>query len=138
MGFCCGATMVGAVGTLRQGSTLVHNVPLLFCPVCHHVEVHHAVEDEFQLMLEYAQGDGAREVNLIDTIEPDMIAEWKECCTSFQDGHPEAVLREQIDMALDLMGVAKTLGDKEWEDSLKGRLHILGKRFQRYQKTQMR
>lgn len=138
MGFCCGATMVGAVGTLRQGSTIIHNVPLLFCPVCHRVEVHHAVEHEFQLLLEYARGDGVQEVNLKDNIEPEMIAEWRECCTSFQDGYPEVVLREQIDMALDLMNVAKEIGDDEWEKTLKFRLHTLVRQLRRFQKTKSR
>ncbi|MFC4076373.1 hypothetical protein ACFOUO_06060 [Salinithrix halophila] len=120
---------------MRQGSTLVHNVPLLYCPVCHQVEVHHAVKEEFELLMEYAQGDRAREVNLKEYIDDSMIAEWKECCTSFQQGQPESVLREQIDMALDLMGVAKQMQDKEWERALKSRLQVLGDRFKRYQKT---
>ncbi|OYD07490.1 hypothetical protein [Paludifilum halophilum] len=135
MGFCCGATMVGAVGTLRQGSTLVHNVPLLYCPVCHRVEVHQAVQDEFDLLLEYAREDGAREVNLRDEVDEEMIEEWKETCTSFQQGQPETVLREQIDMALDLMGVAKQIHDEEWERALKNRLQIMSDRLKRYQKA---
>ena len=57
MAYCCGATMVGAIGTLRQGAVLVHNVPLLYCPVCHQVEVHQAVQEEFELMLDFAHGD---------------------------------------------------------------------------------
>ncbi|SDX11303.1 hypothetical protein SAMN05444487_11086 [Marininema mesophilum] len=135
MGFCCGATMVGAVGTLRQGSTLVHNAPLLYCPVCHHVEVHHTVQEEFDLLLEIAQGDDTQHVNLKEHVDEYMIAEWKESCTSFQQGQPESILREQIDMALDLMGVAKQLQDEEWKKALKGRLQVLGERFNQLQKT---
>ncbi|WP_108026114.1 hypothetical protein [Melghirimyces profundicolus] len=134
MGFCCGACMVGAVGTLRQGSTLVHNVPLLYCPICHEVEVHHSVQDEFELLMEYARGDGAREVNLSEFIEG-KGEDWKETCTGFQDGEPETVLREQIDMALDLLRVARQLEDGEWESALKHRLHVLGKRLARYRKA---
>ncbi|SFS77053.1 hypothetical protein [Marininema halotolerans] len=134
MGFCCGATMVGAVGTLRQGSTLVHNAPLLYCPVCHQVQVHYSAQEEFDLMMEYAQSDGTQHVNLKEYIDEHMIAEWKESCTSFQQGQSESILREQIDMALDLMGVAKQIEDHEWEKALKGRLQVLGERFNQLQK----
>lgn len=135
MAYCCGATMVGAIGTLRQGAVLVHNVPLLYCPVCHQVEVHQAVQEEFELMLDFAHGDGAQEINLREHIDEEMIQEWKEYCTSFQNGQPEQILREQIDMALDLMIVAKHLKDREWEDDLKKRLRVLGDRLRKYHKT---
>jgi hypothetical protein len=134
MSFCCGATMIGTVGTLRQGSTLVHNVPLYYCPVCHQVEVHPAVKDEFDLVVEYAQEDSAREVNLKDYIDEEMVSEWKENCTSFQDDNPEEVLREQIDMALDLLGVAKQLDDGQWVAALKHRLQVLSSRLTKLKK----
>ena len=58
----------------------------------------------------------AQQINLREHIDEEMIQEWKEYCTSFQNGQPEQILREQIDMALDLMIVAKHLKDREWED----------------------
>ena len=64
MGFCCGAGMVGGMGTIQYESVKVHHVPLQFCPVCHRMEVHPSVEREFELLLEFAQEDGARELNL--------------------------------------------------------------------------
>ncbi|BCU80654.1 hypothetical protein JIR001_04370 [Polycladomyces abyssicola] len=133
MGFCCGASMIGTIGSLRQGPTRVHNVPLFYCPVCHQFEVHHAVRDEFELLVEYAQEDGAHEVNLNEYLDPQKVQEWKENCTSFEEDNPETVLREQIDMALDLSRVAKALEDEEWEEQLKNRLRVLSRRLIRFQ-----
>ncbi|MGI6127959.1 MAG: hypothetical protein ACOYEF_13570, partial [Planifilum sp.] len=80
--------------------------------------------------------DSAREVNLKDYIDEEMVAEWKENCTSFQDDNPEEVLREQIDMALDLLGVAKQLDDGQWVSDLKNRLQVLSSRLTKLKKKQ--
>lgn len=136
MSYCCGATMICKVGTLRHGATWVHNVPLYYCPVCHQVEVHPKVKNEFDLLVEYAQEDSAREVNLKDYIDEEMVAEWKENCTSFQEDNPEEILQEQIDMALDLLGVAKQLGDNQWVADLKYRLQVLSSKLAKLKKKQ--
>ncbi|MFC7441916.1 hypothetical protein [Laceyella putida] len=126
MGYCCGASMIGFIGSYRQQSIMVHQVPLMFCPVCHSIEVHPAVKEEFDLVVEYAQEDRVREVTLRETITPEMIAEWKEAGISFQETDDlEPILREQIDHSLDLLRVSKVLNDKEWGEELKHRLSVL-------------
>ncbi|MBA4494840.1 YgiT-type zinc finger protein [Paenactinomyces guangxiensis] len=132
MSYCCGASRIGLIGTLRQQSILVHHVPLLYCPVCHEVEVHPAIKEEFELVIEYAQEDHVKEATLREEISPDMIAEWKEYCVSFQeDDDVESILREQIDHSLDLLRVSKVLSDTEWGDELKVRLKILTERLKK-------
>ncbi len=131
MSFCCGATMIGAVGSLRQGSILVHNVPLFYCPVCHQMEVYPVVKDEFELVVELARGDGVHEVYMRESIDSEVLDEWKEYVTSFQQDNPEVILREQVDMALDLLGVARWLEDRAWEEELKIRLQVLSRQIRR-------
>jgi hypothetical protein len=128
MSFCCGASMLGTKGTLKHIRTQIHNVPLLFCPVCHRVEVHHLVESEYDILADYAHGDGASEVDFQEYVDNRSQAELYENCVNHEDEDPMEVVRSQIDMSLDLLIVAKEWGDKEWEDQLKKRLNILSKR----------
>ncbi len=126
MSYCCGASTIGFIGSYRQQSVMVHQVPLLYCPVCHDVQVHPAVKEEFELVVDYAKEDRVREVTLRETITPEMIEEWKEYGISFQeDADFEPILREQIDHSLDLLRVSKILNDKEWGEELKKRLKAL-------------
>ena len=129
--YCCGATMIGAIGSLRKHSVFVHNVPLLYCPVCHEIEVHPAIKEEFELVVQYAVEDGVKETTLREKIDPELIAEWKEYCISFQEGDLEPILREQIDHSLDLLSATKQLGDQEWGEELKNRLKVLTARLKR-------
>ncbi|SHF30193.1 YgiT-type zinc finger domain-containing protein [Seinonella peptonophila] len=129
--YCCGAAMIGAIGSLRKHSVFVHNVPLLYCPVCHEIEVHPAVKEEFELVVQYAVEDGVKETTLRDKIDPELIAEWKEYCVSFQEADLEPILREQIDYSLDLLSATKQLGDAEWGEELKNRLKVLTGRLKR-------
>jgi hypothetical protein len=122
MSFCCGASMLGTKGTQ------IHNVPLLFCPVCHRVEVHHMVENEYEILAEYAHGDGAQEVDFQEYVENYDQAELFENCVNNENEDPLEVVRSQIDMALDLLIVAKEIGDAEWEQELKKRLNVLSQR----------
>jgi hypothetical protein len=132
MSYCCGASTIGFIGSYRQQSVMVHQVPLLWCPVCHVVEVHPAVREEFELVVEYAKEDRASEVTLRETITPEMIAEWKEYGISFQETDDlEPILREQIDHSLDLLLVSKILGDPEWGEELKNRLKVLTNRLRK-------
>ncbi|WP_124728163.1 hypothetical protein [Staphylospora marina] len=132
MSFCCGASTIGFIGSYRKHSVMVHQIPLLWCPVCHVVEVHPAVREEFELVVEYAREDRVREVTLRETITPDLIEEWKEYGISFQENDDlEPVLREQIDHSLDLLRVSKILGDAEWGEELKHRLKVLTNRLQK-------
>lgn len=128
MSFCCGASMLGTKGTLRHIRTQIHNVPLLFCPVCHRVEVHHQVENEYEILAEYAHGDGASEVDFSDYVEHGQASEMFENCVNHEEEDPLDIVRSQIDMALDLLTVAKDIGDAEWEAQLKKRLNVLSAR----------
>lgn len=123
--------MIGAIGSLRKHSVFVHNVPLLYCPVCHEIEVHPAIKEEFELVVQYAVEDGVKETTLREKIDPELIVEWKEYCISFQEGDLEPVLREQIDYSLDLLSATKQLGDREWGEELKNRLKVLTARLRR-------
>lgn len=126
MSYCCGASTIGFIGSYKDASVIVHQVPMLVCPVCHEVEVHPAVKEELELVIEYAKEDRAKEVTLRETITPEMIAEWKEYGISFQDTDDiESVIREQIDHSLDLLRVSKVLNDSEWGEELKNRLRVL-------------
>lgn len=129
--YCCGAAMIGAIGSMRKHTVFVHNVPLLYCPVCHEIEVHTAVKEEFDLVVQYAVEDGVKETTLREQIAPELIEEWKEYVVSFQEGDLEPVLREQIDYALDLLSVSKQLNDSKWGEELKNRLKVLTTRLKR-------
>jgi hypothetical protein len=132
MSFCCGASTIGFVGSYRQQTIMVHQVPLLYCPVCHDVQVHPAVKEEFELVVEYAKEDRVEEVTLRETITPEMIDEWKEYGISFQENEDlEPILREQIDHSLDLLRVSKVLKDKDWGEELKHRLQVLTTRLKK-------
>lgn len=132
MSFCCGASMIGTIGAIRSDRVVVHRVPIVFCPICRSVEIHYAVREEFDLLVDYAQGDGAHHVNFDDFVDCAHVVEMMEDCVSVEEGEPEQLYRTQIDNALDLLGVAKRLGDVRWEHSLKKRLSVLSRRLQRY------
>jgi hypothetical protein len=127
MSFCCGASMIGTKGTLKHYRTRIHNVPILFCPVCHRVEVHYLVENEYEILAEYAHGDGASEVDFHDYVDESDKA-LNENCVNHEDEDPMTIVQSQIDMALDLLSFAKQLGDEEWERQLKRRLGVLAGR----------
>lgn len=128
MSFCCGASMLGTKGTLKHIRTRIHNVPLLFCPVCHRVEVHYSVENEYEILAEYAHGDGALEVDFLDYVDHKNTADLFENCVNHENEDPMEVVKSQIDMALDLMMLAKSWNDAEWEEQLKNRLKTLSAR----------
>lgn len=46
---------------------------------------------------------------------------------------PLAIIRSQIDMSLDLLAVAKQIGDSKWERELKKRLAVMSQRRLRLQ-----
>ncbi|WP_248929964.1 hypothetical protein [Paenibacillus hamazuiensis] len=128
MSFCCGASMIGTKGTLKHIRTQIHNVPILFCPVCHRVQVHYLVENEYEILAEYAHGDGAPEVDFQEYVDTKNGAELYENCVNHENEEPMDIVKSQIDMALDLLMVAKDLGDAEWEEQLKKRLKLLSQR----------
>jgi len=128
MSFCCGASMIGTRGTLKHYRTQIHNVPLLFCPVCHHTEVHYLIENEYEILAEYAHGDGASEVDFADYVDLGENGRLYENCVNSENEDPLDVVRTQIDMALDLLIVARQLEDTRWQDQLMKRLKVLSER----------
>lgn len=127
MSFCCGASMIGTKGTLKHMTTHIHNVPITFCPVCHGIDVHYKAQSEYDILAEYAYGDGAAEVDFEDYVDQDQ-ASLLENCVNHENEEPMDVVRSQIDMALDLLSFANHLDDKEWQYMLKKRLQVLGSR----------
>lgn len=129
MSFCCGAGMIGAISNLRHYKTRINNVPILFCPVCNRIDVHPAIEEEYEILVEYAHADHASEVDFSDYVGQDTGREVFENCTVIDHGNMEEVLHNQIDIALDLLSVAKNIEDGEWEGQLKNRLQKLSTRL---------
>ncbi|MEC0126742.1 MULTISPECIES: hypothetical protein [Paenibacillus] len=127
MSYCCGASMVGTKGTLKHYRTQVHNVPLLFCPVCHRVEVHYKVENEYEILAEYAHGDGASEIDFQDYVTEDEDAIF-ENCVNRESEEGMVIVQRQIDMSLDLLRLAKEMKDEKWESELKRRLAVMSQR----------
>lgn len=127
MAFCCGASMIGTQGTLKHVETRIHNVPLLYCPICQKVEVHHSIEYEFEILSEYANGDGALEINFMEYVKPKEFDKLYENCVNHENEEPIIIIQTQIDMALDLLMFAKQVADREWEEELTNRLSILSR-----------
>ncbi|AJY73687.1 hypothetical protein [Paenibacillus beijingensis] len=127
MSFCCGASMIGTKGTLKHYRTHIHNVPILFCPVCHRIDIHYMIESEYEILAEYAHGDGASEVDFQEYVEQEGKSMY-ENCVNHENEDPMDVVSSQIDMALDLLSFAKQLQDPEWEAELKKRLGVLNSR----------
>ncbi|WP_336788170.1 hypothetical protein [Paenibacillus sp. MMO-177] len=127
MSFCCGASMIGTKGTLKHMRTHIHNVPILFCPVCHRVEIHYLIENEYEILAEYAHGDGAAEVDFQDYVEQEGKTLY-ENCVNHENEDPMEVVLSQIDMSLDLLSFAKQIGDEAWGNELKTRLGMLSGR----------
>ena len=128
MSFCCGASMIGTKGTLKHAHTQIHNIPLLFCPVCHRVEVHYLIRGEYEILAEYAESDQAPEVDFEQYVDHEGDRSLYENCVNNEDEDPLDVVVYQIDMALDLLMVAKDLGDEEWQQQLFQRLKVLNQR----------
>ncbi len=128
MSFCCGASMIGTKGTLKHIRTKIHNVPILLCPVCHRIEVHYLALNEYEILAEYAHGDGAYEVDFQEYVDNDDYDTLFVNCVNHEMEDPLDIVRSQIDMALDLWSVAKAIGDSEWESELRKRLSSLSAR----------
>lgn len=134
MGFCCGASMLGAIGTVRYKKTLIHQVPIIYCPICRAFEVYPKIKDEYEILAEYAHADQAGEISFSDYVDLNDKEDLFEDCIHY-DGSTEDALRLQIDHALDLLVIAKKLGDDQWKNDLLKRLKILSNRLTREQRT---
>lgn len=129
MSYCCGASMIGYIGKIRQDGIMVYSVPLLYCPVCCDLQVHPAVIDEFELVLEFAREDEVDEVIFCAEITDEMIKEWSEGCIFFdEDEDLYSIIKEQIDHSLDLLSLSRIIQDDMWREELKHRLSTLAYR----------
>lgn len=137
MSFCCGASMLGTLGTLRHHRTLIHQVPLMYCPICQNVEVHPMIMDDFELLAEYAHADDAPEIYFNDYVDVDERQNLFANCISFEDKSGVQAIKAQIDHALDLLGVAKKMKDHEWEKDLLNRLKVLSERLRKHLKKEL-
>lgn len=124
--------MIGTKGTLTHYRTRVHNVPLLHCPVCQRIEVHYKVESEYEILAEYAHGDGESEIDFQDYILEDDAEMFANCVSLESEDKMESV-RNQIDLSLDLLGFAKQTGDKRWQLDLKRRLAVMSQKLEKLQ-----
>lgn len=135
MSFCCGASMIGTKGTLKHIRTRIHNVPILLCPVCNRIEIHHRSVLEYEILAEYAHGDGMSDVDFSEYSDLPPVEElFANCVSNDQTGEPLAVVSAQIDMALDLLAVSGNMGDDVWADQLRLRLRALAKRAAKLQR----
>ena len=130
--------MIGALGSLRHHKTYVNNVPILHCPVCNRIDVHPKVEEEFEIISEYAQTDDTPEVDFKEYVNSELLKNIFENCTVIDEGRIDEVFRQQIDSALDLLSVAKQLKDREWEEALKKRLNRLSERLSKWKSQKQR
>ena len=123
--FCCGASKIGGVGTIHQDGITINQVPILYCPVCHDVEVHSKVKENIDVVIEITQNDGGRRVNLESYMKEIRDDHFFEDCSTVNRGDVEEVVKSQIDISLGLLSFAKDVGDVEWQNDLKKRLSKL-------------
>src|SRR5690606_37444731 len=90
--------------------------------------VHHLIENEYEILAEYAHGDGSSEVDFAEYVDVGEDGRLYENCVNSENEDPLDVVRTQIDMALDLLIVARQLEDKAWQDQLMKRLKVLSDR----------
>ncbi|WP_202080352.1 hypothetical protein [Caldalkalibacillus salinus] len=136
MSFCCGASMIGTIGTLRNQYTYIHQVPILYCPICQSIEVHPKIKDDYDILADYAQSDQAPEIHFGDYVDVQDLHDLFSDCIDIEEQSMTVVLRSQIDHALDLLSVAKKLKDREWEMQLFHRLKVLSERLRRYERKE--
>lgn len=130
--------MIGALGSLRNHKTYINNVPILHCPVCNRIDVHPKVEEEYDILTEYAQTDDAPEIDFQEYVNSETLKDIFENCTVIDEGSIDQVFRQQIDSALDLLMVAKSIKDREWEETLKKRLNRLSERLSKWKSQKQR
>lgn len=132
MSFCCGASMIGTKGTLKYIRTRIHHVPILLCPVCNRMEVHHLAVQEYEILAEYAHGERALDIDFNEyTNMPPPEDLYANCVSNEETEAQQDIIRSQIDMALDLLVLCRMIGDEAWAVQLRRRLAVLARRFVR-------
>lgn len=118
--FCCGLTMVAMIRSIySEGGVMIHDVPMLVCPTCHKSHVAPDIEFDFIMHAHYCETDRVKVASLRDAIGDNKLQ-------AVQKKYPDdervrtgrRVLPQQVDSLLDLINVAKKLGDEEWHDEL--------------------
>lgn len=126
MDHCCGLTMVARLqNVFTEGSVLMQDVPILFCPTCHHSLIAPEIEVDYQMFVHNCATDRVRSASLADAIGDEKILK-------ILDLYPEdirvktgqRVVQEQIDSTLDLLNFAKQSGDDDWHRDLLERLKM--------------
>ncbi|GAE05681.1 hypothetical protein JCM10914_1795 [Paenibacillus sp. JCM 10914] len=97
------------------------------------MEVHHRVESEYEILAEYAHGDGASHVDFQEYVMEDEEAIF-ENVVNRESEDPMTVVQSQIDLSLDLLVVAKWMQDEKWQLELKRRLAVMSQRRLRLQR----
>ncbi|ASS75669.1 hypothetical protein CIG75_12160 [Tumebacillus algifaecis] len=113
---CCGLTMVAVMRSVySEGGVLIHDVPMLVCPTCHHHHLAPELELDFIMLAHHAETDGVKIASLLEAIGDEKV-------TRVLNAYPEderyrtgrRVLPEQVDSLLDMINMAKSLGDDAW------------------------
>jgi hypothetical protein len=136
MSFCCGASMIGTVGTVKHMNTYIHEVPILFCPICNAHEIYSKVKEDYDIIADYAYTDHAPEIFFSDYVEIEELESFFTDCVEVNSKITTFVLRSQIDHALDLLMIAKQLKEEAWQQDLYHRLKVLSSRYRKYTKKE--
>lgn len=118
--FCCGLTMVGLMRSIySEGGVLVHDVPMLVCPTCHKSHIAPDVEFDYIMLTHYCETDRVKVTSLKEAIgDPKIRDVMKKFPEDERVRTGRRVLPVQIDSVLDMINVAKNLGDEAWHDEL--------------------
>ncbi len=127
MSICCGASKIGSIGKIERNNIVVHNVPILYCPVCKNKEPHPKIKNNLDFISEIAKEDGYKEIDLDYYIDGDQYGDLFEECATVKNGNEHQWIQSQIDMSLDLLSFSRQIKDIEWETILKKRLTALSK-----------
>ncbi|HEU4962389.1 MAG TPA: hypothetical protein VFV52_00805 [Bacilli bacterium] len=118
--FCCGLTMVCVMRSIySEGGVLVHDVPMLVCPTCHKSHIAPDIEFDYIMLSHYCETDRVKVTSLKDAIgEPKLRDVQKKYPEDERIRSGRRVLPTQIDSLLDMINVAKNLGDEDWHEEL--------------------
>ena len=124
----CGETMDIRLRTVIYSSTVeIDNVPIFSCDECFHTEILTEVKPELaRLISELGSKPRKQKINF------DEMNEWAHLITKAIDRELmhvpiHNIIGERVDQLLDLMLLAQSLGDKDWEEDLRARLSQITK-----------
>ncbi|KEO82911.1 hypothetical protein [Tumebacillus flagellatus] len=134
--FCCGMTMVALLRSIySEGGVLVHDVPMLVCPTCHKSHIVPDLEFDYIMLTHYCETDRVKVTSLRDAVGESKVAD---ALSKYPEDERirtgRRVVPQQIDSVLDLINVAKGMGDQTWHDELMEQL----KKFSSYQQIRSR